>query len=116
MEDLPNSAKGICLIEVFDEKEKQNLRTNASIDFIWLYNKNPQIGSELANELKKAALPDKDRFAYIAAEFKTVKNIRHFLRKEKLWRIDEVYAFSYWKSGISEDRSEQDRRTENLVE
>lgn len=115
LEDLPDTAKGVCLIEVFDEKDRQNLATNASIEFIWLYNDHPQKGSSLADELRKITLPDNNRFAYIAAEYKTVKKIRHFLRKEQLWKISEVNAYSYWKSGISEDKSEQDRRKENTV-
>ncbi|WP_292009878.1 siderophore-interacting protein [Chryseobacterium sp.] len=113
LEELPISAKGVCIIEVFDENDKQNLFTKASIELIWIYNTHPQMGSELANWLKKLPLPEEDRFAYIAAEFTTVKNIRQYLRKERLWNRDEVSAYSHWKSGISEDRSEAERRKEN---
>ncbi len=116
LEDLPSSATGTCLIEVFDESDKQDLITKASIEFIWLYNSHPQKGSELANQLKKIPLPEEDRFAYIAAEYATVKNSRQYLRKEKLWHVDEVNAYSYWKAGTSEDKSEQDRRKENTTE
>lgn len=35
----------------------------------------------------------------------TVKNIRHHLRKEKTWAIDELYVYSYWKDGGAEDKS-----------
>lgn len=115
LEDLPASANGVCLIEVFDEQDKQDITTAASIEFIWIYNRQPQKGSELTNQLKKVRLPEENRFAYIAAEYRTVKNSRHYLRKEKLWNVNEVNAYSYWKSGIAEDKSEQDRRKENTA-
>lgn len=112
LEDLPATTKGICIIEVHDEKDEQKIETKADIEFIWLHNKTPQKSSELANIVKTIDLPNEDRFAYVAAEFSSVKEIRNYLRKEQQWTKEELYAYSYWKSGIAEDKSTTERQAE----
>lgn len=112
LEDLPETAKGECLLEVYDKQDEQNLPTKADIEFIYLYNSMPHKGSQLFEILKLIDLPKGDRFAYVAAEFRTVKNIRNYLRKDQNWERDEVYAFSYWKAGQSENMSAVTRMLE----
>lgn len=113
LEDLPPSAKGICMIEVHSSEDVQRLNTKAKIDFIWLHNKTPQEGSSLADLVRIRSLPRQSKFAYVAAEFSTVKEIRNYLRKDLGWGREELYAYSYWKSGVSEDKSAVDRRSES---
>lgn len=113
LEDLPASAKGICMIEVHGSEDIQQLDTKADIDFIWLHNDTPQQGSLLADLVKIRTLPLQDKFAYVAAEFSTVKEIRNYLRKDLGWERKELYAYSYWKAGVSEDKSATDRRSES---
>lgn len=112
LEDLPATAQGTCIIEVHGKEDEQILNTKAAIDFTWLHNSDPQKGSELSRTVRELDLPLGDRFAYVAAEFSTVKEIRNYLRKEQNWRQSELYAYSYWKSGMAEDASAADRRKE----
>ena len=112
LEDLPATASGTCIIEVLGVVDEQHLQTKASIDFIWLHNLHPQDGSSLAEQVRRLELPEANRFAYVAAEFSSVRDVRTYLRKEKGWRIDELYAYSYWKSGVAEDKSVTDRQAE----
>ncbi|AZA76148.1 siderophore-interacting protein [Chryseobacterium sp. G0186] len=113
LEDLPNTAKGTCIIEVHGKEDKQHLETLADIHFIWLYNEHPQQGSQLAEIVKQQILPETSRSGYVAAEFSSVKEIRSYLRKEKHWKQEELYAYSYWKSGVAEDKSAGERHKEN---
>ncbi|MDQ1096900.1 MULTISPECIES: siderophore-interacting protein [Chryseobacterium] len=113
LEDLPETAQGICIIEVHGKEDEQKIETKADMQFIWLHNEHPEQGSRLAETAKGIMLPEKDRFAYVAAEFSTVKEIRNFLRKESNWQQKEVYAYSYWKSGVAEDKSAAERHIEN---
>jgi len=53
LETFPSSAKGVCVIEIPTKEDEQILETNADIEFIWLYNKHPEM----------------DRFGYVACEF-----------------------------------------------
>lgn len=112
LEDLPPTAKGKCIIEVNGEEDVQKIQTKAQIELKWLFNNRPQEGSTLFEEIKKIQLATQNRFAYVAAEFNSVKNIRHYLRKERNWAIDELYAYSYWKAGEAEDKSVTDRQQE----
>lgn len=110
--DLPATAKGVCVIEVHGKEDEQLLFSKADIDFIWLHNENPANGSQLAETIKVQKLPEDSRFGYVAAEFSSVKEIRNYLRKEKGWLQSELYAYSYWKAGVAEDKSATIRRNE----
>lgn len=113
LEDLTANAKGIAIIEVNSQEDEQKLYTKADFEIIWVHNPHPQNGSELADYVKKQTLPQGSRFAYIAAEFTTVKELRTYLKKEQKWEREELYAYSYWKAGVAEDRSVQHRREES---
>ncbi|WP_326983321.1 siderophore-interacting protein [Chryseobacterium sp. MYb264] len=113
LEDLPSTAKGTCILEVDSKIDEQNLETLADIEFIWLHNEHPQEGSQLVDTVKKLNLPESSRSGYVAAEFSSVKEIRRYLRKEKHWKQEELYAYSYWKSGVAEDKSAMERHEEN---
>lgn len=114
LEDLAPDATGHCFLEVYGKEDEIEIPTKADINFHWLHNPHPEEGSRLADEVMRlqSEMPSDDRFAYIACEFETVKRLRYFFRKDKLWTNQEVYAYLYWKSGISEDRSVVDRRKE----
>lgn len=112
LEDLPETAKGTCIIEVHGEEDQQDLQTLANIDFIWLHNEHPQLGSRMTEVVKQQILPETSRSGYVAAEFSSVKEIRNYLRKEKQWKQEELYAYSYWKSGVTEDKSAMERHKE----
>lgn len=111
LESLPATASGVCVIEVHGKEDELPIRTAADIRLVWLHNPQPEKGSELAATVKGLDLPERNRFAYIAAEYDTVKTLREYL-KQNGWAKDEFYAFSYWKSGVAEDRSAEDRRAE----
>jgi len=112
LECLPKSAKAICILEVHDKRDEQVLKAEADVEFIWLHNDAPQQGSLLAKLVERIRLPEGSRFAYIAAEYDTVKAIRSFLRQEKDWQREELYAYAYWKAGVAEDKSSTERRAE----
>lgn len=113
LENLPPHARGTCILEVQDKEDEQQLPTLANIHFSWLHNPNPEKGSRLVEILKRQKLPQQQRFAYVAAEFSTVKEIRRYLRKEQDWKKEELYAYSYWKAGVTEDHSAMERHHEN---
>lgn len=112
LKKLPDTAKGVCIIEVPTKEDEQILQTNAAIDFIWLYNAQPEKGSELASEIKKVNLPITKKFGFVACEFSSVKEIRNYLRKDCGWTSAELNAYSYWKNGVAEDKSVTDRQAE----
>lgn len=112
LKTLPKSAKGVCIIEVPTKEDEQTLQTDAEIVFIWLHNEQPENGSKLSEIVKKVQIPNVDKFGYVACEFSSVKEIRNYLRKDLGWTSGELFAYSYWKSGVAEDKSVKDRQAE----
>ncbi len=112
LESLPATAKGIAFIEIPSPEDKQEIQTHADFEIHWVHNPHPGEKVVLAEKVKSLSLPLNSRFSYVAAEFSTVKEIRQYLRKEKGWKKEELYAFSYWKNGISEESSIKDRQKE----
>jgi len=110
LEQLPVTAKGICIIEVQAKEDEHILKTKADIDYIWLYNIHLDQKSLLPGMVKKIKVPKDNRFAYVAAESAAVKEIRKFLCEKKNFQREEYDAYAYWKSGVSEDKSKEDRK------
>ncbi|MDR2230126.1 MAG: siderophore-interacting protein [Flavobacteriaceae bacterium] len=112
LESLPKQAKGVCIIEVHNKLDEQNLRTAADIKFIWNHNSEPHLGNKLTDVVRNIKIPNLKKYGYVACESSTVKEIRSYLRNERLWTSAELNAYSYWKAGISEDESKKDIRRE----
>jgi len=115
LEDLPADAHVQAFIEVETKEDIQPLTTKADASIEWVINPTPGQSTVLAEKAlvyieEQGEMESK--FAYVAAEFSTVKILRNFLRKEKNWTKDELYAYSYWKFGKAENASEADRRAE----
>ncbi len=114
LEDLPKTARGIAIIEVETAEDIQQIETESQVEIKWIINPTPGQDSTLASEVKHIVsdLSEPSKFAYVAAEFTSVKDIRTLLRKEHQWNSEELHAYSYWKYGKSETSSEKDRRAE----
>lgn len=112
LETLPATAKGVCIIEVHGKEDEQLLATQADIDFKWIHNAQPQTGSKMPEAVKNIEIPETRKFGYVACEFSSVKEIRTYLRKDKNWTSQELYAYSYWKAGVAENESQADRHRE----
>lgn len=128
LESLPEGARGLALIEVHGPEDEQVIETRSAVELRFVHNPEPEAGSQLF-ELTKQALADAGRsagttvqgeggahFAYIAAEYRTVKALRSYLRGELGWGKQDFYAFSYWKANAAEDESGDERRAESLNE
>ncbi|MGY0041167.1 siderophore-interacting protein [Pedobacter sp. NJ-S-72] len=116
---LPSTATGVAYIEIPGKEDKQELKTEADIQINWIYNTTPGENTLLADAVRTVKIPEQENtthFAYVAAEFSSVKDIRQFLRKEQAWDQSELYAYSYWKFGANEDGSVNTRRQENMEE
>lgn len=106
LESLPDHTKGHVILETPTREDEQLLKKPDGIAVTWLHNLHPENGSQLAEKARQMSLPEgKSKFAYIAAEFSTVKSLRTYFRKELGWTKEELYAYSYWKAGVAEDKS-----------
>ena len=114
LETLPANAQGKAFIEVHGPEDEILIQTAADIEINWLYNPTAGEQSPLVSAVKSITLPAAgvSHFGYLAAEFAAVKELRHYLRKENAWEKEELYAYSFWKYGKSEDGSVSERQAE----
>lgn len=112
LEGLAASATGICVIKVNSPEDIQDLTTKAAIEFQWIVEQETQNESGLVAAVKNLKIPSRSKFGYVASEFSDVKQIRTYLRKQLEWSASELYAYSYWKKGVAEDKSVVDRQAE----
>lgn len=114
LESLPAGVAAQVLLEVPSEADKQTWISNAKVTLTWIINPTPGVNSLLASRAKELLMQysGTSRFAYVAAEFSSVKELRTFIRKDLKWAQEELHAYSYWKYGKAENMSEQDRRAE----
>lgn len=113
LESLPPEAKGYMVVEVPSEADIHPEVTHPGFEVHWVINSMPEMGSQLASITKQIPIPsNKSRFAHIACEYSTVKELRSYFKNELQWTKEEFYAFSYWKAGIAEDHSAKERREE----
>jgi NADPH-dependent ferric siderophore reductase len=115
LESLPDTARGICIIEVPDVDDIHPEILHPGFEFKWLVNPHPEASSEIFDQVKEIDVPvlEKERvFAYVACEYATVRALRSYFTESLGWTKREYYAFSYWKAGAAEDQSAQSRREE----
>ncbi|MFD2600379.1 siderophore-interacting protein [Sphingobacterium corticis] len=113
LESLPATAKGHCIIEVPSEDDVQRDIEHLGFTFDWVVNEHPEQGSSLSERVRALKVPsDINCFGYVACEYQSVKNIRQYFKEQLQWDNKQFYAFSYWKAGVAEDKSAQDRREE----
>lgn len=113
LESLPASARGYCLIEIPSEHDFHPELKHDGFEFQWLINPEPEKGSSLPHLTMDVQLPiNLSKFAYVACEYSSVKELRSYFKDNLGWSNKDFYAFSYWKAGVAEDKSAQDRREE----
>jgi NADPH-dependent ferric siderophore reductase len=110
LEALPDTARGVALIEVADAAEEQALRLPAGVSVRWLHRDGRAAGTTtlLYDAVRETAFPQDGStvYAWAACEFEAFRAIRTFLRKEKGLGKAEQLVVSYWRRGKSEDEAE----------
>ncbi len=113
LESLPAEAKGHCIIEVYGQEDIHPEVTHPGFTIQWVFNADAVQGSNLPEQVAAVDIPQVEkRFAYIACEYQSVRRLRSYFKNELEWGNKEFYAFAYWKAGVAEDQSAQDRREE----
>ncbi|GAA5055598.1 siderophore-interacting protein [Erythrobacter westpacificensis] len=104
LEALPRDAKGVALLEVQDEADRQDIDAPEGVEIRWLVS--PQPGTRpdlLADALREVPWPQGEVYAWAACEFSSMKQLRAYLRGEHGLGPDSLYISSYWKSGLTEE-------------
>lgn len=104
LESMPSNSKGVAILEVLSEADKQPLKTPESVEVYWLINPDPNILSLAQIELIRRIIWPKGRIQVcVAGESGIVKLLRQFLINEKDVSRSDAYISGYWKIGLKED-------------
>ena len=104
LEAMPRDARGLALIEVADEWDRQEITAPPGVTLRWLSRDGARAGTSevLADAVLDAALPEiGTTFAWAGCEFVTFARIRRHWRNALRLSRKHHLAVSYWRRGHS---------------
>lgn len=101
LEELPDAALAVVVIEVQDAAEQQPLNSKAEVRLHWVHRHGVPAGAPdgLIAAVRALESPRGDFFAWAAAESNVVRSIRRVLIEDKAANRDWVKSAGYWKRG-----------------
>lgn len=112
LEMLPPDAKGLAVLEVLSEADKQALSCPEGVEIRWLVNPRPGLDIVLPAEARSVNRPAGSLYGWCASEFSTMQQLRAWLRDEQGLGSDRLYISSYWKSGLTEEAHKEVKRVD----
>ncbi|PWN59301.1 siderophore-interacting protein [Chryseobacterium viscerum] len=105
-EQFPPYVSAKIVLEVAGEEDELILCSAADISVEWLHNPHPEKGSQLTEAVKSVPFPPGilKEYVYIAAEYRTVHELRTYFKTTLDWDPHGLYIGSYWKAGQAENR------------
>lgn len=117
LQSLSDDSNAEAFIEIPSEEEKNLIPQTQNTKIHWIINpnsgQNTMLADKLIEEVDKMQFSS-SKFAFVACEYSSVKKLRTYFRKEKEWDRTELNAYSYWKYGEAESKSEVERRKEKM--
>ncbi|GHC26707.1 vibriobactin utilization protein ViuB [Kushneria pakistanensis] len=112
LEEMSDEARGVVLIEVDHESERQTLRHPPGVDVHWLYRGDiPSCLSTLQIDAVRAMdFPDSGSIsAWVGGENSAVLSLREHLMGIRGLTKRQLYAVPYWRHCWNEERYHQER-------
>lgn len=104
IEELPDGAKVVAIIEVEDAAEEQSFVTSTDLSLTYVHRNGRPAGttSLILDAIKAATLPDGVAYAYIAGESSMSKSVRAHLTDDRGFNPEYVKAAGYWLLGVAD--------------
>jgi NADPH-dependent ferric siderophore reductase len=103
LEELPDAASAIVLVEIASARERVAFETRATLDLRWLERGDAPAGSTQLLDEAIAELPlDGEGYAWVAAEAETARRLRSYLRGERGLPTEYSRVTGYWKLGTAD--------------
>jgi len=104
LEALAPDARGLVVIEVQGEADRQDLKAPSGIAIRWVVQPEPGTRPDLvADELVPARAEAGSTYVWAACEFSAMRRLRSLVRDEWQMPAGTFYLSSYWKHGLAED-------------
>lgn len=104
IEELPQGAPVVAVVEVDSADEEQSFETRADLDLIYVHRNGAPAGttSLLLDKVRTLDLPRGDAYAYIAGESTMSKTVRQHLTEDRGFNPEWVKAAGYWLLGTAD--------------
>jgi NADPH-dependent ferric siderophore reductase len=103
IEELPQGAKIVAIIEVEDAWEEQRFQTQADLDLIYCHRNGQPAGTTdlLLEAVEKHTFFPGTAYAYVAGESAMSKRVRAHLTEQRGFHTEYVKAAGYWLLGVA---------------
>jgi NADPH-dependent ferric siderophore reductase len=104
IEELPEGAKVIAVIEVADKAEEQRFETRADLNLTYVHRYGAPAGTTtlVLDAIKAGTFPKGIAYGYIAGEVSMAKAVRAHLTEERGFASEYVKAAGYWRLGVAD--------------
>lgn len=116
LEAMARDARGVAVIEVQSEDDIQPIECPVGVQLRWVIN--PQPGTQptlLAEALRDAGWEEGETYAWAAAEFGAMQELRAYLRDERGLDRDHLYVSSYWKHGEDDESHRAAKQADGVL-
>lgn len=104
LESLPKQTGGHVFILLNRETDKLQFAKPDNVQIHWFIGDVQSKTDELIAEFKTLLLPENDVYFWLAGENNLVVELRNYLRREREYNKEFIYAIPYWRRGESEEQ------------
>ncbi|WP_067582681.1 siderophore-interacting protein [Endozoicomonas ascidiicola] len=98
LEQLPANTRGVVIIDILDDSDRQSLIAPEGIEVIWVKGRD-----EFLSTIHNQSWSDTNVSVWCACEFSVMREARQFFKVENNIPREKLYISSYWKQGIAEE-------------
>lgn len=104
IEELPEGAKVIAVVEVAGKAEEQRFDTRADLNLIYVHRNGTPAGTTtlVLDAIRALTFPQGIAYSYIAGEVTMAKSVRAHLTDERGFAPEYVKAAGYWRLGVAD--------------
>ena len=102
LEKMPTQAQGKVVLRLDNQEDIRELTKPEGIEVIWICGDISKT-AELISTFKSWKIPSSDAAFWIAGEDQIIRDLRRYIRREKEFGRDDIYAIPYWRHGYDEE-------------
>lgn len=115
LELLPRDAQGYAILEILEQADQQDLHKPEGIQLIWLVKNQQKNSNQLLSALQELPEFSGRLGVWLACEFDSMRELRSYIFDILQVPRRDVYASSYWKTGVSEQEHKKIKQADSLA-
>nr|WP_247605647.1 siderophore-interacting protein [Providencia rettgeri] len=108
LEKMPKDAQGKVVLRLDSQEDIRELEKPQHVEIIWICGDITKTDA-LISTFKSWDIPTSDTAFWIAGEDQIIRDLRRFIRREKGFGRDDIYAIPYWRHGYDEEGYHHER-------